>query len=292
VKYSLQSIPEKLEINVKNSFVAQLDTLDTFYGKGKIAGIIGAALLRPFKIAINFDILKIKFGYECKEEDIFQKNQNSFYEINITPPDDVYDICPKIQVCANDENATAVIDTGSPLSILPRSITSKNPGTRSRVPASYGNLNGSNQSYLYKIPSIDLGGANFKNLIFVEFNSDIKNVIGLDFLSEHNLYFDFEKNKLLLNRRNKKIQSVGLSGFSFIRRAEKIIIRSISPEFNSSEILFPGDEIILNNLELTDFQLDVVFNGFEGEEKKMKLRRKNKIMNITYKPISFFRLKN
>ncbi|MGC4043564.1 MAG: hypothetical protein QM758_07135 [Armatimonas sp.] len=279
-KIAVKASPADLEANVQNAYRGPLKNLDDFYGKGKIAGIIGGDITHFFKIAIDFDAAKIKFGINSTLEDMNFKGLAKAQKLKLEQGM-VSNIAPVVKIRTEKEkDYFGVIDTSIANSQFTEGLMKTYAIKKSKLPEVAPDL------ALFDVTDFQLAGKK-QAVIAYQVPDAGRTSLGLGFLKNFNILLDYKNQELYLAPREVSLKQSGSSGFTVVEKDGKFVVDNVSKEFSGSEAIQAGDEIVVEG-ELTLQQVLTKLDGSVGQEQELKVRRKGEVKTLKYKPISLF----
>lgn len=285
MKLTLKAAPVDFTATIKTVYRTPLTILDEFYGKGKIAGIIGGDVLHFFKVLLDFDTRKLKLGEESTKEQMGLRGWESARKLTLEK-NGPSKICPVVRLFPQGKNAEfGIIDTGANISVFTAELLKRYTLQKSRMTSTGADMLKTFDEQLFRVADFALTGD--KQPIVARLGSASRNFIGMDYLTRFNLYLDYTGQEMLLQPRKEPVRLRGNRGFSVARSGRRVLVNAVHPEFTGSEPLLPGDELILPP-DLTLMQIQYMLDGFEGEEGTLKVRRNRTNKTIRYKRISMF----
>ena len=288
-KMAIKGAPNDLEITMQDAYQGRIVALDEFYGKGKIAGVLGAGILHFLKLAIDFDTKKIRLGANCSREAMGWTNGPATTKLRLEK-DGGSKIAPVVRLLPESDGAYfGSINTGSNLSVFSGDLLKKYTAKKSKISTTSTGAKPVFAEELYRVANYALTGE--KQDVVVRQGAGNKNLIGLDYLSQSNFYIDYPNQEMLLLPRKSSGKIRGYRGFSVAKKDGKLVVDYVHPGYVSVQTLEVGDEVILPDSQATTrtlLQLSYMLDGYEGEEREIKIARKGKTESFTYKIISLF----
>ncbi|MGC4043645.1 MAG: hypothetical protein QM758_07545 [Armatimonas sp.] len=285
VKLVLKSAPTDFKATINTAYRTRLTILDEFYGQGKIAGILGGDVLHFFKVLIDFDAQKIKLGEDSTKEQMNLSGWGSARRLSLERGGPSK-ICPVVRLFPQGKNAEfGIIDTGANISVFTDELLKRYTTKKSRMTSTGADMLKSFEEQLFRVSDFALTGE--KQPVLARLGNQARNFIGMDYLSRFNLYLDYTGQEMLLQPRKVPVLLRGNRGFSVVVSGRRVVVTAVHPDFNGSEPLLVGDELVLSP-NLTLMQVQYLLDGFEGEEGMLTVRRNSAIRTIKYKRISMF----
>jgi hypothetical protein len=282
IELVLNTAPKKGVMYFDDGLIGDSNDLDSYYGHGKIAGVLGSAITQFGPVSFDFDSRKIKFGFNGSVNDIFDVKSNTISIKYHDPEENGYMLFVPANI-GGGSKVYALFDTGADISLF--STTGKDIKIKTT-------FDFQRDSYIFgkKYKSL-LVRAN-KSIVFDKIftnsniykSNDVKySLLGMDFISKFNFSIDYKSKVMYLNRRDDIKANRGDKGFEVELRSGKLIVSKLSSFYAGDKELRKGDEIMTDGKILTEMQWSDYLNGWSGDIRKIEVRRGGTEIHISYK---------
>ena len=214
----------------------------------KIAGVIGANLLRKAYWEIDYEKQMIKFSDKLE---------------NLTPTQNHIELnliskgwgLVKLNVIINNKREELIFDTGSSGSITLPDSSFKNFNLMeydTYVCRDFKNKKIYN-NYTALLDNVKFGSYNFRNK-FISFERGVSKLLGNQFLEKYNVIIDWNKNKLFLKEINNQILELHKPAISLNLVNDKIVITSVKKNTIYNSNLLDKEVVRINKIKLSNLK--------------------------------------